>query len=136
MCVLIAVAAVAWAWFRMGRHHPDTGVVGNGSTVFWAVFGVLMALGTFTMLFIVLIPGGLVMLLLSKWFEPVRSWLVLAGLVVVPAGWMATGAIDGGVGGWVAVGVGAVVVGLVGTAFEMRQRRTPARPSWASGSDR
>lgn len=130
MCVFIAVAAVVWAWFRMGSHDPDAEVSGIGATVFWAVFGVLMALGTFTMLFIVLLPAGLVILALSKVFEPVRAWLVLAGVVVVPALWMASGDIDAGRGGWVAVGVGLVVVALVAIAFETRNRRSPAVSRW------
>lgn len=126
MCVLIALAAVVWAWIRVEEHDPPAPVGGLGASVFWAVFGVLMAVGTFSMLFIVLIPGGIAILLLSRLFEPVRSWLVLAGLVMVPTAWMATGAIDAGAGGWIAAGIGVVVTGLVAVAFETHKRRSPA----------
>jgi hypothetical protein len=126
MCGLIALAAVVWAWIRMEERDRPAPVGGLAASAFWAVFGVLMALGTFSMLFIVLIPVGVAVLVLSKWFEPVRSWLVLAGLVTVPTAWMATGAIDAGAGGWVAAGVGVIVTGLVAVAFETRERRSPA----------
>ena len=119
------MAAVVWAWIRVEEHDPPALVGGLGASGFWAVFGVLMAFGTFTMLFIVLIPAGVAILLLSRWFEPVRSWLVLAGLVTVPTAWMATGAIDVGAGGWVAAGIGVIVTGLVAVAFETHERRSP-----------
>jgi hypothetical protein len=121
MGVLIAVGAVAWAWFRMGRRNPDGELAGGGAVAFWSVFGLVLAFGSFTSLFIVLLPVGLVLLLFSKWVEPVRSWLTLALLVAVPVVWPATGEIDAG-GGWVTVGVAIALVCPVAVAFETRKR--------------
>jgi hypothetical protein len=96
---------------------------GLGAAAFWLVFGVVLAFGTFTSLFIVLLPLGFLLLLISNAVEGVRSWLTPAGLVAVPTVWVVTGAIDVGAGGWVAALVGIVVVGLLAIAFEGRQRR-------------
>ena len=120
---MIAAAAVAWAWSRMGRQRVGGEIGGLGAAAFWALFGVVLAFGSFTSLFIVLLPVGVVLLLFSKRVEPARSWLVLAGLVVVPTIWLAAGAIDAGTGGWAAVLVGVALVGLIAVAFETRQRR-------------
>ena len=120
---MIAAAAVAWAWSRMGRQRAGGEIAGLGAAAFWALFGVVLAFGSFTSLFIVLLPVGVVLLLFSKRVEPARSWLVLAGLVVVPTIWLAAGAIDAGTGGWAAVLVGVALVGLIAVAFETRQRR-------------
>ena len=122
MGVTIAVAAVALAWFRMGRPRWRQ-LGGLGAGAFWVVFGVVLAFGTFTSLFIVLLPLGLLLLLMSNGVEGARSWLTPAGLVAVPTMWVVTGAIDVGPGGWVAALVGILVVALLAIAFESRQRR-------------
>ncbi|MDQ3573327.1 MAG: hypothetical protein M3378_09310 [Actinomycetota bacterium] len=123
MGVIIAVASVAWAWYRMGRQGAGGEIAGLGAVAFWAVFGVVLAFGSFTSLFIILLPVGVVLLLLSRQVEPARSWLALAGLVAIPTIWLAAGAIDAGTGGWVAALVSWALVGLVAVAFETRQRR-------------
>jgi hypothetical protein len=123
MGVIIAVAAVAWAWSRMGREDAVGGVTGFGAVAFWAVFGVVLAFGSFTSLFVILLPAGAVLLALSKWVEPVRSWLALTGLVGIPTIWLAIGVIDAGTGGWVTALVALATVSLIALAFETRQRR-------------
>lgn len=122
MGVLIAVGAVAWAWFRMGRRNPDGELAGAGAVAFWAVSGLVLAFGSFTSLFIVLLPVGLVLLVFSNWVEPVRSWLTLALLVAVPVVWLATGDIDAGGRSWAAAAVALALVCPVAVAFETRKR--------------
>jgi hypothetical protein len=119
---MIALAAVGYAWTRLNRDGTDAQMGGLAAVAFWFGFGLVVAFGTFTSLFVVLLPLAVVMLLLSKRFEPTKVWLALAVLVIVPMAWMVTGAIDAGTAGWMAAFLGLGVAGAVAIAFENRWR--------------
>ena len=126
MGFLIALVALYRAWTRLAEGRAGEGVGGVAAIAFWLFCGVVLAFGSFTSLFVVLLPLGLGLLVISGRFDPTRSWLLLLGLVAVPSWWLATGSIDAGPVGWAVVMVGVVAVVTAAVTFETGDERTHA----------